>query len=100
VTRCQGVFLHSPGCAVSVPLMCRSLEVLSKCAREDLSDQELPIIGATLSATEALPCSGSALSSAKLISADRDLFFGGSDCPLLRQKRRDFAVQRNDAKCH
>jgi hypothetical protein len=84
VTRSQGVFLHSPGCVVSVPLVCRSLGASSKRAREDLSDQELPIIDVARNASEALPCEGSALSSAKLISADRDLFFGGSDCPLLR----------------
>jgi hypothetical protein len=85
VTRCQGVSLHSPGCAVSVPLVCRSLGASSKREREDLSDQELPIIGAARNASEALPCKGNALSPAKLISADLDLFFGGSDCPLLPQ---------------
>jgi hypothetical protein len=61
VTRCQGVFLHSSGCVRSVPLMCRSLAAGSKWAREDLSDQELPIIGAARNAPEALPCVGNAL---------------------------------------
>ena len=41
-----------------------------------------------------LPCEGSALSSAKLISADRDLFFGKSECLLLGVKRTcRFALQ-------
>ena len=82
MTRCQGVSLHRSGCAVSVPLVCRSLATWGKWAREDLSDQELPIIDAALSMSESLPCKGSALSSAKLISADHDLIFGGSECPL------------------
>jgi hypothetical protein len=77
VTRCQGVSLRRSGCVVSVPLVCRSLAAGSKWTREDLLDQELPIIAAAaLSASEALPCAGNALSSDKLISADRDLFFG------------------------
>ena len=33
-------------------------------AKEDLSDQELPIVNAALSAAESLPCEGNALSSA------------------------------------
>jgi hypothetical protein len=79
VTRCQGVSLHSPGCVVSVPLACRSLGASSKRAREDLSDQGLPIIGAVLGASEALPCVGNALSSIKLNSADRGSPIGGAN---------------------
>ena len=86
MTRCQGVFLHSSGCVVGVPLMCRSLAAWSEWAREDLSDQELPIIGAALSASESLPCVGNALSSAKLISADRNLSFGGSELSAFGDK--------------
>jgi hypothetical protein len=81
--RCQGVSLHSSGCVVSVPLVCRSLGTSSKRAREDLSDQGLPIIVVVRNASEALPCAGSALSSTKLKRADRGSFVGGSECPLL-----------------
>ena len=94
MTRCQGVFLHSSGCVVSVPLVCRLLAAWSKWSREDLSDQELPIIVAALSASESLPCTGNALSSARLIRVDRDLFFGGSGCPLLGVKRTSFGHQK------
>jgi hypothetical protein len=62
MTRGQGEFLHSAGCVGCVPLVCRLLAVGSKCAREDLSDQELPIIGLMLSARKSLPCTGNALS--------------------------------------
>ena len=94
VTRCQGVFLHSSGCVVSLPLVCRLLAAWSKWSREALSDQELPIIVAALSASESLPCTGNALSSARLIRVDRDLFFGGSGCPLLGVKRTSFGHQK------
>jgi hypothetical protein len=77
VTRSQGVFLHSPGCVVSVPLACRPLAVGSKWAREDLSDQQLPTFGAALDATEALPSRGNALSSSKLKEAGHSHSSGG-----------------------
>jgi hypothetical protein len=74
--RCQGLSLHSSGCVVSVPLECRSLGASSKRAREDLSDQGLPIIDFARNASEALPCRGSALSSTKINNADRVSFIG------------------------
>ena len=95
MTWCQGVSLHRSGCAVSVPLVCRSLATWGKWAREDLSDQELPIIDAALSMSESLPCKGSALSSAKLISADHDLIFGGSECPLSGVKRTSVGCRKS-----
>jgi hypothetical protein len=82
VTRCQGVSLHSPGCVVSVPLVCRLLAGRKVRAREDLSDQELPIIGVALIVSEALPCIGNALSSIALQCVGRGLLVGGSNCPL------------------
>src|SRR5262249_57798913 len=60
LTRCQGEFLHSSSCVGSVPLVCRSRSIPIGWAREDLSDQELPIIGAALSAWKSLPCAGNA----------------------------------------
>jgi hypothetical protein len=68
--------------ALVVLSVCRSFAVRREWAREDLSDQGLPIIGATVSASEALPCEGSALSSTKLTEAGRDSFIGRSGCPL------------------
>jgi hypothetical protein len=87
VTRCQGVSLHSSGCAVSVPLVCRSHAALSMWVREDLSDQGLPIIGVTPSVSEALPCVGSALSSTNFEKRGSCLFVAGPECSLLRVKR-------------
>jgi len=78
VTRCQGVFLHGPGCVVSVPLVCRSLAARLIRAREDLSDQQLPIIEIARNALEALPWAGNALSSTKLKTPVRDSLFDGS----------------------
>jgi hypothetical protein len=64
---------------------CRSLARWSKWAREDLSDQGLPIIEIARTASEALPCRGIALSSANLKSAGRGSLIGGSDCPRCPQ---------------
>src|SRR5262249_60733095 len=60
VTRCQGEFLHNSGCVASVPLVCRSRSIRIEWAREDLSDKELPIMGAALSARKSLPCASNA----------------------------------------
>src|SRR5262249_61355356 len=78
VTRCQGEFLHSSGCVASVPLVCRSRSIRIEWAREDLSDQELPIMGAALSARKSLPCASNAHEWREYL-----VMFAFRPCPLL-----------------